>query len=205
MIKIAITGNIGSGKSTIMKIIRELGFKVFDSDIEVKKALIKKDLINQICKEFKSKIPDLIKRNTIDKAKLGDFVFSYPDELNKLEQIVHPKVWESKEKFFEKNCNESVVFLDIPLLFEKKLQSKFDFIIRTRVSEEVQKKRVLKRRNMTTTKFNHIRRTQTDYSDIEEKHISLDINTQEDIKIIKKRVKNFLQKILNLKKELNLT
>tara|TARA_B100000683_G_scaffold216771_1_gene212509 strand:- start:272 stop:889 length:618 start_codon:yes stop_codon:yes gene_type:complete len=205
MIKVAITGNIGSGKSTITKVIRELGFKVFDSDKEVKKALMKKDLINQISKEFKSKIPGLIKRNAIDKAKLGEFVFSNPDELKKLENIVHPKVWESKEKFFEKNCNESVVFLDIPLLFEKKLQSKFDFIIRTRVSEEVQKKRVLKRRNMTTTKFNHIRRTQTDYSDIEEKHISLDINTQEDIKIIKKRVKNFLEKILNLKKELNLT
>ena len=205
MIKVAITGNIGSGKSTITKVIRELGFKVFDSDKEVKKALTKKDLINQISKEFKSKIPGLIKRNAIDKAKLGEFVFSNPDELKKLENIVHPRVWESKEKFFEKNCNESVVFLDIPLLFEKKLQSKFDFIIRTRVSEEVQKKRVLKRRNMTTTKFNHIRRTQTDYSDIEEKHISLDINTQEDIKIIKKRVKNFLEKILNLKKELNLT
>ena len=205
MIKVAITGNIGSGKSTITKIIRELGFKIFDSDKEVKKALTKKDLINQISKEFKSKIPGLIKRNAIDKAKLGEFVFSNPDELKKLENIVHPRVWESKEKFFEKNCNESVVFLDIPLLFEKKLQSKFDFIIRTRVSEEVQKKRVLKRRNMTTTKFNHIRRTQTDYSDIEEKHISLDINTQEDIKIIKKRVKNFLEKILNLKKELNLT
>ena len=204
MIKVAITGNIGSGKSTITKVIRELGFKVFDSDKEVKKALMKKDLINQISKEFKSKIPGLIKRNAIDKAKLGEFVFSNPDELKKLENIVHPKVWESKEKFFEKNCNESVVFLDIPLLFEKKLQSKFDFIIRTRVSEEVQKKRVLKRRNMTTTKFNHIRRTQTDYLDIEEKHISLDINTQEDIKIIKKRVKNFLEKILNLKKELNL-
>ena len=131
MIKIAITGNIGSGKSTVSKIIRELGFKVFDSDKEVKKALTKKDLINQISKEFKSKIPGLIKRNTIDKAKLGEFVFSNPDELKKLEQIVHPKVWESKEKFFEKNCNEPAVFLDIPLLFEKKLQSKFDFIIRT--------------------------------------------------------------------------
>ena len=45
MIKIAITGKIGSGKSTITKIIRELGFKVFDSDKEVKKALTKKDLI----------------------------------------------------------------------------------------------------------------------------------------------------------------
>ena len=201
MIKIAITGNIGSGKSTITKIIRELGFKVFDSDKEVKKALTKKNLINEISEEFKSKIPGLIKRNTIDRSKLGDFVFSYPDELNKLEQIVHPKVWESKEKFFEKNCNEPVVFLEIPLLFEKKLQSKFDFIIRTKVSEEVQKKRVLKRKNMTNAKFNHIRKTQTDYTGDEEKYISLDINTEEDIKIIKKKVKNFLEKILNLKKE----
>ena len=201
MIKIAITGNIGSGKSTVAKIIRELGFKVFDSDKEVKKALIKKDLINQISKEFKSKIPDLINRKTIDKAKLGEFVFSNQDELKKLEQIVHPKVWESKEKFFEKNSNEPAVFLDIPLLFEKKLQSQFDFIIRTYVSDEVQKKRVLKRRNMTNEKFNQIRKTQTDYSGVEEKFVSLDINTEEDIKIVKKKVRNFLEKILNLKKE----
>ena len=201
MIKIAITGKIGSGKSTVSKIIRELGFKVFDSDKEVKKALTKEDLIYQIRKEFKSKIPDLIKRNTIDKAKLGEFVFSNPDELRKLEQIVHPKVWASKEKFFEKNCNEPAVFLDIPLLFEKKLQNKFDFIILTRVSQEVQKKRVLKRKNMTNAKFNHIRKTQTDYSGVEKKFISLDINTEEDIKIIKKKVKTFLEKNLNLKKE----
>ena len=203
MIKIAITGNIGSGKSTITKIVRELGFKVFDSDSEVKKALTKKDLINQISKEFKSKIPGLVKRNKIDKAKLGEFVFSKPEELKKLEQIVHPKVWESKEKFFEKNCNEQAVFLDIPLLFEKKLQSKFDFIIRTRVSEEVQKKRVLKRKNMTNDKFNNIRKAQISFSGVKNKRISLDINTQEDIKIIKKKVKNFLEKVLKLKKELD--
>ena len=205
MIKIAITGNIGSGKSTITKIVKELGYKVFDSDKEVKKALAKKGLINQIRKEFKAQIPGLIKRNEIDKAKLGEFVFSHPDELKKLEQIVHPKVWESKEKFIETNMNEPVVFLDIPLLFEKKLQSKFDFIIRTRVSEEVQKKRVLKRKNMTDAKFNHIRKTQTDYSGVERKFISLDINTEEDIETVKKKVKNFLDKILNLKKELDLT
>jgi len=203
MITIAITGNIGSGKSTITKIIRELGFKVFDSDKEVKKALTNKDLINQISKEFKSKIPGLIKRNTINKDKLGEFVFSNPKELKKLEQLVHPKVWESKEKFFKKNFNEQAVFLDIPLLFEKKLQSKFDFIIRTRVSEEVQKKRVLKRKNMTNAKFDHIRKAQIDCSSVEEKFISLDINTQEDIKIIKKKIKNFLETVLNLKKELD--
>ena len=144
MIKIAITGNIGSGKSTVTKFVRELGFKVFDSDQEVKNAMTKKDLINQISKEFKSKVSGLIKKNKIDSAKLGEFVFANPEELKKLEKIVHPKIWKSKEKFFDTNRKELVVFLDIPLLFEKKLESDFDFIIRTYVSPKIQKERVLK-------------------------------------------------------------
>ena len=200
MIKIAITGNIGSGKSTITRIVRELGFKVFDSDQEVEKAMTKKDLINKISEEFKSKIPGLIKRNKIDKVKLGEFVFSNTKELKKLEQIVHPKVWESKEKFFDQNCNELVVFLDIPLLFEKKLQRNYDFIIRTFVSSKVQKERVLKRKNMTQVKFNKIIKTQAINSNVESKFISLDLNTEEDIKILKIKIKNFLEQTLNLKK-----
>ena len=200
MIKIAITGNIGSGKSTITSIVRELGFKVFDSDQEVEKAMTKKDLISKISKEFKSKIPGLIKRNSIDKVKLGEFVFSNNKELKKLEKIVHPKIWESKEKFFETNCNELVVFLDIPLLFEKNLQSNYDFIIRTFVSSKVQKERVLKRKNMTLVKFNQIIKKQTINANIESKCISLDLNTEEDIKILKIKIKNFLEQTLNLKK-----
>ena len=200
MIKIAITGNIGSGKSTITSIVKELGFKVFDSDQEVEKAMTKKDLISKISKEFKSKIPGLMKRNRIDRVKLGEFVFSNTKELKKLEQIVHPKIWESKEKFFETNCNELVVFLDIPLLFEKKLQSDYDFIIRTFVSSKVQKERVLKRKNMTLVKFNQIIKTQTVNTNADKKCISLDLNTEEDIKILKIKIKNFLEQTLNLKK-----
>jgi len=200
MIKIAITGNIGSGKSTITRIVRELGFKVFDSDQEAEKAMTKNDLISKISKEFKSKVPGLIKRNRIDKVKLGEFVFSNTKELKKLEQIVHPKIWESKKKFFEINCNELVVFLDIPLLFEKNLQSNYDFIIRTYVSSQVQKERVLKRKNMTQAKFNQIIKTQTINTNIEKKLISLDLNTELDVKILKIKVKNFLEQTLNLKK-----
>ena len=200
MIKIAITGNIGSGKSTITSIVKELGFKVFDSDQEVEKAMTKKDLISKISKEFKSKIPGLMKSNRIDRVKLGEFVFSNTKELKKLEQIVHPKIWESKEKFFETNCNELVVFLDIPLLFEKKLQSDYDFIIRTFVSSKVQKERVLKRKNMTLRKFNQIIKNQTITTRAEDKFVSLDLNTDENIEILKIKVKNFLDETLNLKK-----
>ena len=56
---------------------------------------------------------------------------------------------------------------------------------------------------MTNAKFNHIRKTQTDYLGVEEKFVSLVVNMEEDIKTVKKKVKNFLEKILNLKKELD--
>ena len=200
MIKIAITGNIGSGKSTITKIVRELGFKVFDSDLEVENVMMKKDLINQISKEFKSKVAGLIKKNRIDRIKLGEFVFANPEELKKLEKIVHPKVWESRDKFFETNRDEEAVFLDIPLLFENKLQSNFDFVIRTYVSPKVQKERVLKRKNMTHVKFNQIIKAQKLNTDVESKFVSLDLNTEEDIELVKIKVENFLKKILKSEK-----
>ena len=185
MIKIAITGNIGSGKSTITKIVRELGFKVFDSDLEVENVMMKKDLI---------------KKNRIDRIKLGEFVFANPEELKKLEKIVHPKVWESRDKFFETNRDEEAVFLDIPLLFENKLQSNFDFVIRTYVSPKVQKERVLKRKNMTHVKFNQIIKAQKLNTDVESKFVSLDLNTEEDIELVKIKVENFLKKILKSEK-----
>ena len=92
------------------------------------------------------------------------------------------------------------MFLDIPLLFEKKLQSNYDFIIRTFVSSKVQKERVLKRKNMTQVKFNQIIKTQATNANVESKFISLDLNTEEDIKILKIKIKNFLEQTLNLKK-----
>ena len=92
------------------------------------------------------------------------------------------------------------MFLDIPLLFEKKLQSNYDFIIRTFVSSKVQKERVFKRKNMTQVKFNQIIKTQVINANVESKFISLDLNTEEDIKILKIKIKNFLEQTLNLKK-----
>jgi dephospho-CoA kinase len=200
MIKIAITGNIGTGKSTITKIVKELGFKVFDSDQEVEYAMSEKDLIKQISKEFKPKVQGLIKGNRIDKLKLGEFVFSNPKELKKLEQMIHPKVWENKKKFLETHRSELLVFLDIPLLFEKKLQNNFDFIIRTYVSPKIQKERVLKRKNMTQEKFNQIIKAQIINTEVEDKCVSLNLNTEEDIETLKIKVKNFVAKVLNSEK-----
>ena len=129
-IKIAITGKIASGKSTVSEIIKNLGFLVFESDKEVNKLFRDKSIINKIKELFLSKIKNLIKEDgSVNKMLLGDYVFLKKDELKNLEDLIHPLLKEEKKKFIELNKKEKVLFFDIPLLFEKKLFSDYNFII----------------------------------------------------------------------------
>tara|TARA_B100000900_G_scaffold121636_1_gene102647 strand:+ start:508 stop:1110 length:603 start_codon:yes stop_codon:yes gene_type:complete len=200
VIKIAVTGNIGSGKTTICGIIKNLGFKVFESDQEVKEILEEKEQIQSLLKEFHLKIPGLINNNKIDKEKLGDFVFSNPTELKKLENLIHPKVWKRKEEFLLKHKNEKLIFFDVPILFEKKLENNFDFIIYTKISKDIQKQRVLKRKNMNEKKFNLITMSQNILTAQQKKLISLELETSSDESKIELLIRNFLKKIQDGKK-----
>jgi dephospho-CoA kinase len=195
MKKIGITGNIGSGKSTVSDIIKKLGYKVFESDQEVSKLLDNQEIVRVIKEEFNSKIKGLIKKDKIDRSRLSDFVFSNATGLKKLESIIHPKVWEEKEKFFIKNIKEKIVFLDIPLLFEKKLQSNFNYIIYTFVAKRIQKERVLNRKNMNEKKLNQIISNQNKLSNHQKKRISLKLNTNKNIVEIKRKIEDFLSSI----------
>ncbi len=192
MKKIGITGNIGSGKSTVSGIIKMLGYKVFESDMEVSKLFENRDIIKIIKDNFNSKITGLITENKINRDILGEFVFSNPKELKLLEKIIHPEIWERKERFFVENNKEKIIFFDIPLLFEKKLQSNFNYIIYTFVTRKIQRERVLKRKNMNEKKFNHIISNQNKLSESQKKKISLKINTNTNKAQIKKKVENFL-------------
>ncbi len=203
MIRIAITGNIGTGKSSISQIVKRLGFKVFEADKEVKNLMKSEALLNDLKNEFQSKVPGLIKQNKIDTMKLGDFIFSNFKELKKLEDIIHPRIWGRKEKFFKENFKEKVVFLDIPLVFEKNLQESFDYIIYTSVSLKVQKERVLKRKGMNLTKFDQIIKKQNRLKQSQLKFISLYLNTNQSLDKLALKIKKFLESTLNLKIRVN--
>lgn len=122
--KIAITGGIGSGKSTALKIIEKLGYKVFDSDQIAAKVMGEDEMKQKIIKEFSLKID---KHNNYDKKELAKKVFSDKKLLKKLNEITHPTII---AKLFEKmDSLNQIVFAEVPLLFESGTQDKFDHIL----------------------------------------------------------------------------
>ena len=198
MIKVAITGKIGSGKTTVSEIISNLGYKVFEADKIVKKLFLDNNVICCVKEKFESKIPNLfLKNQSINKVLLSDFVFANKKELENLENILHPNIEKEQKTFENLNINEKVLFFDIPLLFEKKLHLNYDSIIYLKISKALQKSRVLKRKDMTINKFENILSMQTHkYSDIK-RFIAIELNMKEDLELIKEKVINFINKSLS--------
>ena len=200
-IKIAITGKIGTGKSTISNILKELGYLVFDCDDEVDILYSDLQIKNRIVKLFKNKVEKLLNKDkTINRTKLSNFVFSKKSELTKLEKIIHPLVEKRRKEFIKQKCDEDYLFFDVPLLFEKKLSQQFDFIIYLYVNKKIQLKRVLKRSGMTKKKFNEIYQSQRHDLEINEKSISLKLNTEKNISDLKEKIQTFIIAIKKVSK-----
>ena len=194
-IKIAITGKIASGKSTVSEIIKKLGFSVFESDKEVNKLFRDKSTKKKIKDLFFEKIDNLIEKDgSINKGLLGDYVFLNKDELKNLEDLIHPLLNKEKQKFIGSNKKKKILFFDIPLLFEKKLFSHYNFIIYVYVQKKIQEERVLKRKKMNKNKFEKILNAQNynlkDYN----KFISIKIDTSKDLDQIKRTIVSFINK-----------
>lgn len=148
MLKVAITGNIASGKSEVEKVLSDSGFKVLDTDIAAHEILENdEDAKNEIISVFGKDI--LEDNNRISRVKLGKIVFGDKDKLTRLERIIHPKVFRKIGEFFSNNKNEEICFVSVPQLFETKTQMAFDKVILVTASEEVRIKRLIERNKMT--------------------------------------------------------
>ena len=192
-VKVAITGKIGSGKSTISEILIKLGYKVFESDKEVSLLFDNNSITQKIITLFSKKIKNLVNSNgKINKTVLGNYVFSNRPELTKLEKIIHPLLSEKKQEFIQLESKEKILFFDIPLLFEKKLFKEFHFIIYLYIDKKTQFKRVLKRKGMTKDKFEEIYKFQDHDLKRNSKFISLRIDTSKSKKEVKKNLISFI-------------
>ena len=197
-IKIAVTGKIGSGKSTVADILKDLGYYVFESDKEVDKLFNNNNTKKRIEKLF-WQIKNLTNKDgSINKTLLGDYVFSKKDELKNLENLIYPLLNKERKKFINSKQMEKILFFDVPLLFEKNVFSEYNFIIYLHVKEKIQRERVLKRKKMNKDKFEKILEAQSYNLKNYDKFISIKIDTSKDINQTKKSLVSFInKKVLN--------
>ena len=146
MIRVAIVGDIGSGKTYISKLF---GYPLFNADFEVSKIYKGNKLVH---KKLKIKLPKFIFSFPIKKKQISDAVKSHPKNLNLITNIVHPVVRKNMYKFLKNNKKKKAVVLDIPLYFENNLNKKNDVVIFISTKKKLINKG-LKKRNKSNTKL----------------------------------------------------
>ena len=158
MIKIGLTGSIGMGKSETAKIFSNLGIPVYDADASVHK-LYKPG--NKGALAVRNLFPEAINKDgSVNRKILGDKVVGNTSNIKKLEKAIHPLLVIDRQFFFERYKKSKAIVLDIPLLYETGGEKNVDYIVVVSTSKKLQKKRVLKRSDMTEEKFNKILNSQ---------------------------------------------
>jgi dephospho-CoA kinase len=150
MIKIALTGSIGMGKSTVARMFEAEGVPVFDADAVVRRAQLEDaELIAAIGARFPATVAD----GVLDRDALAARVLGRPEELAALEAIVHPAVHAERARFLLANRDRAALLFDIPLLFETDGEHAFDKVIVVSAPGDVQRARVLARPGMTDARL----------------------------------------------------
>jgi len=151
MLVVALTGGIGSGKSTVGQIFEDLGAVVTDSD-QLARNVVERGTtgFDQIVAAFGDEV---LKNGDLDRAALAEVIFKDPAKRAQLEQITHPLIRRAFAEIVESAQNDSIVINQIPLLVESKHEYKFDHVITVSATEEVRIQRLLMRgMNLTQIK-----------------------------------------------------
>jgi len=143
MLVVALTGGIGSGKSTVGQIFAQLGAIVVDSDQLARDVLERGSIgFNEVAAKFGDEI---LKNGEIDRQRLGSIVFKDPTKRSELEQITHPLIRKAFAEVIARSTSNSIVINQIPLLVESNHDYKFDHVITVSASEDIRAQRLLKR------------------------------------------------------------
>lgn len=142
MMKIALVGNIASGKSTVEKTLQELNFSVLDTDFVAHGLLENNAEIMEAFNDY-----DILTEGKISREKLGKIVFSDETLKQKLEAILHPQIRAKIQEYFSIHSNEKLVFVSIPLLFEAKMEDLFDRVLFVYTNDNIRLQRLISRNN----------------------------------------------------------
>jgi dephospho-CoA kinase len=150
---LGLTGSIGMGKSTTAKLFAEAGVPVYDAD-----AAVHKIYEGEAAPAIEAAFPGTTVDGKVDRAKLSAKVLHNPAAIKQLEQIVHPMLGASRNKFLDDAARSGapVAVVDVPLLFETGGEKRVDAVVVVTTTPEAQRERILARDGMTDEKLEAI-------------------------------------------------
>lgn len=191
-IKIAVTGGIGSGKSTVCKIIHSLGYPVYSCDEVYKLVLQDGQTVAELVKEFGEQILNC--DGSLNRPALSAIVFGDEAKLEKLNKITHPKIF---EKLFEISTNDDgVVFYEVPLLFEGGYEKLFDKVLVVLRDRKARINSIMVRDSLTEEEVNNRLNKQFNYDNTDFAKYYV-IHNDGNIDDLRREVDAFLFKITN--------
>ena len=197
MLKVGLTGGIGSGKSTASLYLETLGACVFDADKEAKKLIYKDETVqHELISEFGTDIIDA--NDQIDKSKLSRVAFQDQDHQERLNAVVHPHIFDKLDKFFNQAIDKkkyNIFIVDAALVYESGLDTHLDYIIVVTAQLQNRMERSLARNTLSREEI--LKRIEFQWAEEEKVNMAdFVIHNDRDEKTLKNNLKNILDKLI---------
>lgn len=191
---LGLTGSIGMGKSTTAKLFAEAGVPVYDAD-----AAVHQLYEGEAAPAIEAAFPGTTANGKVDRSKLSARVVHDPAAIKQLEQIVHPMLGASRQKFFAdaETAKAPVVVLDIPLLFETGGEKRVDAVVVVSTSPEIQRERVLARGTMDEAKLDAIIAKQTPDAE-KRKRADFVVDTSHGLEPVRAQITHILAEVVKM-------
>jgi dephospho-CoA kinase len=188
MLILGLTGSMGMGKSTTAKLFAEAGVPVYDAD-----AAVHKIYEGEAAPAIEAAFPGTTIDGKVDRVKLSSRVLHNPAAIKQLEQIVHPMLGASRQKFLDdaERSGAPVVVMDIPLLFETGGEKRVDAVVVVTTTPEIQLQRILERDNMTGEKLEAILARQLPDAE-KRKRADFVVDTSDGLDPVRARIRDIL-------------
>jgi dephospho-CoA kinase len=194
MLILGLTGSIGMGKSTTAKLFAEAGVPVYDAD-----AAVHTLYEGEAAPAIEAAFPGTTADGKVDRTKLSAQVMHDPSAIKRLEQIVHPMLGASRQKFFDEaeRSGAPVVGVDVPLLFETGGEKRVDAVVVVTTTLEIQRARILARDNMTVEKLDAILARQLPDAE-KRRRADFVVDTSHGLDPVRARIRDILEQAVKM-------
>ena len=194
MMIVGLTGSIGMGKSTTAKLFAEAGVPVYDAD-----ATVHQLYEGEAAPAIEAAFPGTTAGGKVDRQKLSARVVHDPAAMKQLEQIVHPMLGASRQKFFAdaERAGAPVAVVDVPLLYETGGEKRVDAVVVVTTSAENQRARIMARGTMTSEALDSILARQLPDAE-KRRRADFVVDTSHGLDPVRAQIRDILQQVVKM-------